>query len=116
MPPSSRSRRLPGRCELEQELPAEEDRLQELFLEQEEDDEEQASLADVLAGMAVKWPGIRGPKPNDIANLINSQSDYITEADLQLGIMLQGVPVPGAGVRPNRIGQGCREAAEQAYR
>ena len=59
----------------------------ELFLAQEEDDEESASLADVLAGMAAKqWTNsARGnvqPQANDIAKLINNPgSDYLAEAD-----------------------------------
>ena len=67
----------------------------ELFLAQEEDDEESASLADVLAGMAAKqWTNsARGnvqPQANDIAKLINNPgSDYLAEADQQLAVTLR---------------------------
>lgn len=69
----------------------------ELFLAQEEDDEESASLADVLAGMAAKqWTNsARGnvqPQANDIAKLINNPgSDYLAEADQQLAVTLRAV-------------------------
>lgn len=74
----------------------------ELFLAQEEDDEESASLADVLAGMAAKqWTNsARGnvqPQANDIAKLINNPgSDYLAEADQQLAVTLREFLFPKA--------------------
>lgn len=91
----------------------------ELFLAQEEDDEESASLADVLAGMAAKqWTNsARGnvqPQANDIAKLINNPgSDYLAEADQQLAVTL-GVPVPQGCDRPSHVGQVREQAARQA--
>jgi hypothetical protein len=79
----------PGDADWNKDCPPKKIDFQSLFLEQEEDDEEQASLADVLAGMTEKWPGYSRPKADDIAKLINSRSEYATEADLQLGIMLK---------------------------
>lgn len=74
----------------------------ELFLAQEDDDEESASLADVLAGMAAKqWTNsARGnvqPQANDIAKLINNPgSDYLAEADQQLAVTLREFLFPKA--------------------
>jgi hypothetical protein len=43
---------------------------QKLFLEQDDEDEDDASLSAVLAGMRNKWPG--GFKASDVSNVINS--------------------------------------------
>ena len=47
---------------------------QQLFLEQEEDDEESASLADALAAMAEEWPKKKEFKAAEVATIINESS------------------------------------------
>ena len=61
----------------------------DLFLSQEEDDEESASLSDALAGMAWKWPDGTKASASDICQLINSNSEYVTETEKQVGVTLR---------------------------
>jgi hypothetical protein len=61
----------------------------DLFLSQEEDDEESASLADALAGMAWKWPNGAMATANEIAKVINDQSEVALESDKQLSVTLR---------------------------
>ena len=69
----------------------------DLFLTQEEDDEESSSLADLLAGMAKKWPVGNQATANDIAKLINNPgSDYLPESEQQLAITLREFLFPNA--------------------
>jgi hypothetical protein len=86
----------PGDANWNKACPPKEIDFKTLFLEQEEDDEEQASLADALAGLAAKWPDDARPKPNDIAQLINSQGNYVADADQQLGVTLREFLFPEA--------------------
>jgi hypothetical protein len=51
----------------------------DLFLAQEEDDEESASLGDALAALANKWPDRF--QSTDIAKLINNRSEYQIDTD-----------------------------------
>jgi hypothetical protein len=53
----------------------------DLFLVQEEDDEESASLGDALAALAGKWPDGANFKSADIAKLINNRSEYQIDSD-----------------------------------
>ena len=62
----------------------------DLFLSQEEDDEESASLADALAALAaIEWPQDKGPKKAgafqaaQLAIVLNDQSDFQTEDQKQ---------------------------------
>jgi hypothetical protein len=55
----------------------------DLFLSQEEDDEENASLSDVLDALATKWPVPGMFKSNDIGRSINDQSEFRTEVEKQ---------------------------------
>jgi hypothetical protein len=63
----------------------------ELFLSQEEDDEESASLADMLSAMAWKWPGAKLATAGDISKVMNvdQHDQYVHEADKQLAITLR---------------------------
>jgi hypothetical protein len=54
-----------------------------LFLTQEEDDEEGASLADALAALASRWPNCLGFRAADVARLINDQSEFRSETEKQ---------------------------------
>jgi hypothetical protein len=60
----------------------------DLFLSQEDDDEESSSLTDALAALAaIEWPQDKGPKKTgpfqafDLARLLNDVSDYRTDDD-----------------------------------
>jgi hypothetical protein len=61
----------------------------DLFLVQEDEDEESASLADALAGMAGKWAGDAEFQAIDVAKLVNDRSEYVTDADTQLSATLR---------------------------
>ena len=65
---------------------------QKLFVAQEEDDEESASLADVLAAMAEEWPSGKEFKAADVAEIINETSRSLN----QLGLILGEFLFPGA--------------------
>jgi hypothetical protein len=90
----------------------------DIFLTQEEDDEESASLADALAGIAGKeWRNDVGklfnPQAKDIAQLINSQSDYAPEIDKQLAITLREFLFPslplGQSVSVKSVGKRLKQ-------
>jgi hypothetical protein len=51
----------------------------DLFLRQDEDDEEAASLADALAALAAEWPGAASFQATDVAKLINTTGDWATD-------------------------------------
>ena len=75
---------------------------QELFLSQEEDEEESASLADVLAALHEKWPGgetaeaaMQFPAAA-VAKLVNDQSDYRTDAECQRSATVREFLFPAA--------------------
>jgi hypothetical protein len=61
----------------------------DLFLVQEEEDEESASLGDALAALAAKWPGADKFKSTDIAKLINNRSEYQIDTDKQCASVLR---------------------------
>ncbi len=84
-------------------------RFRDLFLEQEQDDEETASLADVLDALAGKWPDCRIFHSNDVGRVINDQSDYRTEAEKQAAqtireFLFPNLP-PGHTVTAKAIGK-----------
>jgi hypothetical protein len=60
-----------------------------LFLTQEEDDEEGASLADALAALAEQWQNCANFRAADVVRLVNDQSDYRLEAEKQRGETLR---------------------------
>jgi hypothetical protein len=68
----------------------------DLFLSQEEDDEETASLADALAALdATEWPREKGPKKTgpfqaaDLARVLNDQSDYRSDVERERAATLR---------------------------
>jgi hypothetical protein len=69
----------------------------DLFLSQEEDDEESASLADALAAIAaVEWPQQKGVpikagpfQAAQLARVINDQSEYRLDAEKECGVVLR---------------------------
>jgi hypothetical protein len=65
---------------------------QKLFIAQEEDDEESASLADVLAEMAEEWPNEKEFKAAEVAEIINESSRSLN----QRGFILSEFLFPGA--------------------
>ena len=65
---------------------------QKLFVAQEEDDEESASLADVLAEMAEEWPSETEFKAAEVAEIINDRSHSYNQRGFILGEFL----FPGA--------------------
>jgi hypothetical protein len=68
----------------------------DLFLAQEEDDEEAASLADALAVLDVKWPNGAIFQAADVAKLINSTGESSSGADRECGMILREFLFPRA--------------------
>jgi hypothetical protein len=61
----------------------------DLFLSQEEDDEENSSLADVLSALDGKWPKSGKFLASDVARLLNDRSEYQIDADKERAIVLR---------------------------
>jgi len=53
----------------------------DLFLSQEDDDEENASLADALAALGAKWPEQAAFRSSDLATILNNRSEYAVNTD-----------------------------------
>jgi hypothetical protein len=68
---------------------------QELFLSQEEDEEESASLADALVALDGEWPGgNRGEEATkfqaaDVTRKVNNQSEYTIDAERQRNVTVR---------------------------
>ena len=60
-----------------------------LFLVQEEEDEESASLADVLAALADKWPGAIRFQAADLATLANKNGNWATAESREIATTLR---------------------------
>lgn len=60
----------------------------DLFLAQEEDDEESASLTDALSAIAAEWTS-DPPKSADIARMINDQGEYRADAQRERAATLR---------------------------
>jgi hypothetical protein len=54
---------------------------QNLFLAQEEDDEESASLADALRALAAQWPANAEFSAADVARMVNDRSEFTSDAE-----------------------------------
>jgi hypothetical protein len=67
-----------------------------LFLVQEEDDEESSSLADVLAVLAEKWPNAAPFKAAEVATAINTTGEWATEGTRERAMTLREFLFPGA--------------------
>jgi hypothetical protein len=67
-----------------------------LFLTQEEDDEENAELADALAALFVCWPGAQRFRAADVARKCNDRSDFTLESEQQLCATLREFLFPDA--------------------
>ena len=81
---------------------------QKLFITQEEDDEESASLADVLEVLVKKWPDQF--TASDVAGMINNPSPNEDEQTLRDYLL------PGALAQPRVLGEIHRPTAETAPR
>ncbi len=88
----------------------------DLFLSQEEDDEETASLADALAALAAtEWPQEKAPKKAgpflaaDVARMVNDQSEYTLEEQRQRNVTVREFLFPnlpaGQTVTPKAAGK-----------
>jgi hypothetical protein len=62
---------------------------QNLFLSQEEDEEESASLADALVALDEKWPNGREFSAADVARMANDQSAYTSDAECQRNVTVR---------------------------
>ena len=71
-----------------------------MFLAQEEEDEETASLADALNALASKWSDGQTFKAADIARMINDHSDY--SLDRERGTILREFLFPEHANRPDQ--------------
>jgi hypothetical protein len=81
----------------------------DLFLAQEEDDEESASLADVLVVLANKWPKEEQFQATDVAKLINTTGEWATDTAREAGSTLReflfpAIP-PNQAVTPKATGK-----------
>ena len=73
---------------------------QTVFLEQEEEDEETASLVDALNALATKWSDGQTFKAADVARVINDHSDY--SIDRERGTILREFLFPEHGNRSDQ--------------
>jgi hypothetical protein len=60
--------------------PPQEISFRDLFLAQEADDEDSATLADILAGMAAKWPDGKLFKAADVADVLNQAGNQYAQS------------------------------------
>ena len=92
----------------------------DLFLSQEEDDEESASLADALAALATtSWPQQKGAstkaslfQASDLARLLNELSAYQIDTERERIATLREFLFPNYVAKPNGHGQGGRKEVE----
>jgi hypothetical protein len=61
----------------------------DLFLSQEEDDEENSSLADALSALDGKWPNSEKFQAADVARMLNDRSEYQIDADKERAAVLR---------------------------
>jgi hypothetical protein len=93
--------------------PAQSISFRQLFLEQEDADEDAASLADVLSHMADKWPRGRDaemPQSSKLAEMINNhQANWVIDTDRELGSTLRERSQRSRKAKPSRPSQsaGC---------
>ncbi len=66
----------------------------DLFLTQEEDDEDSASLADALAALAAKWPKEAKFQAGDLSKLVNDRSEYQIDVDKERASTLRDFLFP----------------------
>jgi hypothetical protein len=67
-----------------------------LFLSQEEDDEEGAALVDALTALEAKWPGQQTFLAADLAKMLNDQSDFRGDAEKERAATLREFLFPTA--------------------
>ena len=87
----------------------------DLFLSQEEDDEESASLADALEALAAKWPKSAMFLASEVARLLNDQSEYRLDVDKERAAVLREFLFVKIAPEPGRLGEVRREGAELSY-
>jgi hypothetical protein len=61
----------------------------DLFLKQEDEDEDTSSLADMLKAMAAKWPNARAFSAAEAARVINDQSEFASTIDKECGASMR---------------------------
>lgn len=101
-------------------------KFKDLFLTQEEDDQESAELADVLVALADQWPGNK-EKPEqstfqakDVAELINTTGEWATadrgdRGEILREILFPGVPLTRA-VTARAVGKRLRRHVDEPVR
>ena len=81
----------------------------DLFLKQEDDDEDTSSLADMLAAMARKWPNARTFTAADAGRLINDPGEYTPDVDKNCGDSMREflfpTSPPNQTISPKSIGR-----------
>jgi hypothetical protein len=88
---------------------------QNLFLSQEEDEEESASLADALAALDGQWPGAKREKDAtkfqaaDVTRKVNDGSEYTPDAERQRNVTVREflfpITPPGQTVTAKAVGK-----------
>jgi hypothetical protein len=86
---------------------------QHLFLAQEEDDEESASLSDALAALADKWPCESKFLAADIARMVNDRSEFTPDDERQRCETLREFLFPN--LQPNHI-VGAKAVGKRLHR
>jgi hypothetical protein len=66
----------------------------DLFLRQEEDDEESASLTDALAALAAQWPDAQTFTAGELAKVVNDQSEYRKSDEVERSATLRDFLFP----------------------
>jgi hypothetical protein len=80
-------------------------KFKDLFLTQEEDDQESADLADALAALADQWPGNKEKTEESVfqakavAELINTTGEWATAEKRDLGEILREFLFPGVPLK-----------------
>ena len=72
-----------------------------LFLSQEQDDEESASLADALIALVAKWPGQTKFKATDVERMVNDHSEFASDDERERCATLREFLFPT--LPPNQI-------------
>jgi hypothetical protein len=73
----------------------------DLFLKQEDEDEDTSSVTDMLKAMAAKWPNAWAFSAADATRLINEQSEYASTIDKECGASMREFLFPA--IPPNQL-------------
>jgi hypothetical protein len=85
----------------------------DLFLAQDEEDEESASLGEALAVLEAKWPDRAKFKASDVAAFMNDRSDYQTVEDRDRCALLRDFFFPKADQRSDVSGKAVGHAMKR---